>query len=499
MWWRRRCANRSPDRSYLIVRETPHIVIVGGGFAGATVALHLLKAGQAAPFALTIVEPRAVIGAGLAYSSEDPEHRINVAAARMTPLPDDLEHFDRWFRQSPDAAADPAAIIADGRAYPRRRVFGRYVDGLVRAAAAQAPHIRFQHVQHRASGITPVGDGYRVILADGSYLDADLVILATGHNRAGIPDVFADVAGRSRFIANPWDKNALKPVRGEDWVLLIGTGLTMADTVASLRARGHIGQITAISRRGQLPQPRTALPVQAAGDFSSKPAVSLSALLRQVRNTARDLQGEGRPWEDVIDAIRQQGFTIWNSLSLAEQQRFQRHLRPYWESHRYQIAPQVDDVLRGEIRRRGLQVIAGSFTRVTFEQEVFRVKLRPRGGRPGALQERHFHAVVNCTGPDHAAQISGNELLASLQGQGLLAADPLKLGVHVDRDSQVLDAAGRSQPGLLFAGPAARYTFGELMGLPQVTLQAKAVADQAGLWLANRQGDAPGRRRAAYA
>lgn len=478
---------------------TPHIVIVGGGFAGATVALHLLKAEQSAAFDLTVIEPRAVIGAGLAYSAEDPEHRINVAAARMMLLPDDPEHFDRWFRQSAEAATDPAAIIADGRAYPRRQIFGRYVDGLVRAAAAQAADIRFRHLRSRATAIAPDGENYRVILADGAGLDADLIILATGHNRPGIPGVFAGVADHPRFIANPWEKNALKPIRSEDWVLLIGTGLTMADTVASLRAKGHTGQITAISRRGQLPQPRTSLPVQAFGDFSTDPAASVSALLHRVRGAARELQLQGRPWEDVIDAIRQQGFTIWNSLPLIEKQRFLRHLRPYWDSHRYQIAPQVDDVLRGEIRRRGLQVIAGRFTRVTFEQEVFRVKLQSRGARPGALQERHFHAVVNCTGPDHAAQISGNELLASLQDQGLLVPDPLNLGVHVDRDSQLLDAAGRSQPRLLLAGPAARYTFGELMGLPQVTLQAKAVADQAGRWLAMRRGEGAGRRRAAYA
>lgn len=476
----------------------PHIVIIGGGFAGATVVLHLLRAGHHGPFSLTVVEPRAVLGAGLAYSAEDAEHRINVAAARMTPLPDEPEHFDRWFRQSPEAAIDPAAIVADGRAYPRRRVFGRYVDRLVRATALQAARIRFQHLRNEAIAIAPGTAGYRIALAQGPVLEADLVILATGHAAPGVPAAFAAVTSHPRFIANPWEKDALKPIRAENWVLLIGTGLTMADTVAALRARGHTGQITAISRRGQLPQPRTTKPVEAYGDFCSIPALTVSALLRRVRDVARDLQHAGRPWEDVIDAIRQQAYTIWNNLPLIEKRRFQRHLRPYWDSHRYQIAPQIDDVVRGEIRRRGLQVIAGNFTTVTFEQEVFRVKLRPRGAPPTSLQERHFHAVVNCTGPDHGAQIAANPVLQSLQDQGLLVPDPLHLGIHVDRDSQLLDAAGNSQPALLFAGPAARFTFGELMGLPQVTLQAKAVADQAGRWLAMRAGEASSRPLAAY-
>ncbi len=60
----------------------PHIVIIGGGFSGAAVAIELLRlapnggardAAGAAP----------VPGAGVAYSTAEPTHRINVPAARM--------------------------------------------------------------------------------------------------------------------------------------------------------------------------------------------------------------------------------------------------------------------------------------------------------------------------------------------------------------------------------------------------------------------------------
>lgn len=462
--------------------DKPHIAIVGGGYSGAIVALHLLRNCQDQTFALDVIEPRPLIGGGLAYSTAEPEHRINVAAARMTPLPDDPEHFDRWFRQSAGAAADPKAIIADGRAYPRRAVFGRYVGDLVRDAAIQAKYATFQHIRSSVRQIELIRDGYHLTLDNGETIRADLVVLATGHSEPATPELFRAVAWHPRFVANPWASDALAAIRAEDWVLIIGTGLTMADTVAALRARGHVGQITAVSRRGQLSQPRTSLPVEAYGDFQRDPAKTVSGLLHRVRVVTRELACLGRPWEDVVDAIRQQAVTIWGSLPLVERQRFQRHLRPYWDAHRYQVAPQIDAVVQHDLRRSTLQVLAASFQQVSADADTFRVKLRRRGA--SSLVERHFHAVVNCTGPNHRVIVSGNPALASLQSASLLSADPLCLGIHVDPNNRVIGANGVGRESLLVAGPPARFTFGELMGLPQVTLQAKSVADQIATWIA---------------
>jgi uncharacterized NAD(P)/FAD-binding protein YdhS len=196
----------------------------------------------------------------------------------------------------------------------------------------------------------------------------------------------------------------------------------------------------------------------------------------------RELARLGRPWEDVIDAIRQQAVTIWGNLSLVERQRFQRHLRPYWDAHRSQVAPQIDAVVQHDLQCKSLQVLAASFQQVSADADTFRVKLRRRGAP--SLVERHFHAIVNCTGPNHSVIVSGNPALASLQAAGLLSADPLSLGIHVDRDSRVIGADGVGRETLLVAGPPARFTFGELMGLPQVTSQAKSVADEISAWIA---------------
>ena len=62
------------------------IAIVGGGASGALMSAHLLRfPGDA--IRLTLIEPRAKIGRGLAYATENESHRLNVRASNMSAFP----------------------------------------------------------------------------------------------------------------------------------------------------------------------------------------------------------------------------------------------------------------------------------------------------------------------------------------------------------------------------------------------------------------------------
>src|ERR1700740_300209 len=106
--------------------SVPTVAIIGGGFTGAAVAYHLAKRATS-PVRIILFEPRPQIGPGLAYSTADPTHRINVPATRMTLIPDDEGHFMRWLSINGEALGDCDATLADGRCFPARRLFGRYV------------------------------------------------------------------------------------------------------------------------------------------------------------------------------------------------------------------------------------------------------------------------------------------------------------------------------------------------------------------------------------
>jgi hypothetical protein len=123
-------------------RARPVIAILGGGLSGAATAYHLARALPSGEAEIVVVEPRAMLGRGLAYSTEEATHRINVPAAKMSLIGDDLAHFERWLTQE-SIALSPGTLTLRGDYFPERRVFGQYV------AAQLAPLLALGAVRRR--------------------------------------------------------------------------------------------------------------------------------------------------------------------------------------------------------------------------------------------------------------------------------------------------------------------------------------------------------------
>ncbi len=447
------------------------VVIIGGGFAGAACALHLLRDHPGLVCKLSVIEPRAVLGAGLAYSSPAPEHRINVAASRMSVLPDVPSHFHDWLVARNEAKRDPACALPDGRLYPARAAFGHYVQAQLAAQLDASPGVAFSHVREAAEAITPDAAGFRVSLQAGAPVRADAVVLAVSHTA---PDLPAPLRGCRAVLPDPWDVAALDRVPPDARVLVVGTGLTACDVVARLLARGHAGPVTMLSRHGLLPRPRTTLPVLAEGDFATRPETTALGLLRRVRRAVVAAEAAGRPWEGIIDALRQQAGAAWGTLDWAQRRALLRHLRTVWDVHRFQCAPQIDAALTAAQASGAVRVRAARLLGAVDTPGGAEVSLRARGA--AAAETMQVDVVVACTGPGHRSVVASHPVLRGLAAEGGLLADPAALGVWVDDGSRVKRADGSAWPNLFVAGPLARGTFGELMGLPQVNLQPRAVA-----------------------
>lgn len=463
----------SPDNVDTLERHAPTVVIIGGGVSGGGVAYHLaLDLAEERPD-IVVFEPREEIGRGLAYDTRDPAHRINVPAVRMSLLPDHPEDFVEWIERNDAIADDPEALRPDGAVFPRRSLFGAYV------ASAVRPFVDVGVIKHRRARVVRVeraGGGWIVFDSAGHGTKADLLVIATSHPAPDAPgNLVRALEGHPRFVTDSTVPGSLDAIRPDDRLLIVGNGLTSADIVASLSRNGHQGPITSISRRGLRSRGHALHPQDPFGDFETVPLHSASGLLRSVRKAIAEAASQGVTWHAVIDQVRGHGHAIWRNLPVSERRRIVRHLRPFWDVHRFRIAPQVEEVLDSAVASGRMEVLAASVGAVARSGEEITVTLRRKHSAP---LERTYDAVVVTTGPAHGGILDSQPWLAALRDEGHLQLDPTGLGLACTERSEAIGVDGKADPSLLISGPLARGTFGELMGLPQITEHAVFVAGE---------------------
>ncbi len=103
---------------------TLHVAILGAGFSGTMVAVHLLRMARDAhqDVRVQLIDP-APIARGRAYAATSPEHRLNVPAVAMSAFPDDPDHFARW--------AHARGAAANGAEFLSRGLYGDYLTEIV--------------------------------------------------------------------------------------------------------------------------------------------------------------------------------------------------------------------------------------------------------------------------------------------------------------------------------------------------------------------------------
>lgn len=388
----------------------------------------------------------------------------------MTLISAEPGHFSDWLAAD-RIALSPGTLTARGDCFPERRIFGRYVAAQLAPLLATAA---IRHLRTSALAARRAGDRWRVDLADGTSLDADVVVLAMSHPAPALPQALRGLAQAPALFADPYDTARLAELARKPRILIVGTGLTSADVVASLVRHGHQGHITALSRHGLRSRGHGVVTRKTGADFATAPARTAVALLRRIRAAVAHDAAGGESWHAVLDQVRDQGPAIWAALALPERRRLVRHLRTVWDVHRFRIAPQVEAALDQQLRAGRLEILAARLVAARETPDGIAVDYRPRGGH--ATLSATFDAVVVTTGPDHGAVLRSNPVFRSLAEAGLLHADPTGLGLHVADRCRVIDAAAVSSGTLLVAGPLARGDVGELMGVPEVTRHAEHVA-----------------------
>jgi len=433
--------------------HTP-IAIVGAGYSGTALAVRLLEADPGVE--VVLIERSGVFGRGLAYSTPYQSHLLNVRSGRMSWRSDDPGHFVRWLEAA--GLDDP-----DPEGFARRATYGRYLQDLLDEAAARAGG-RLSRVEGEAVAVRMAGERATAVLADGTRIEADRVVIATGNPP---PDAPPGAAAASRRIDDPWAPGALASIGLDEDVALVGTGLTAIDVLLALQERGWRGRATALSRRGLLPRPHDR--GQRHVEADPPPRASLSLGLRAFRREARTA-----PWGELMDRLRPHGQALWARLDGRERRRFLEHLRAWWDVHRHRTAPRIGEAVSAMVEEGRLSVAAGRIRSVVEEADGLTVVWRPRGAaRDSSLRAGR---LVTCTGPLADPARSTDRLTADLLGAGLARPDPLRLGLDVDERCRLIGRDGAANERLYALGPPTRGRFWEIVAVPDIRDQAARLA-----------------------
>nr|WP_199286909.1 FAD/NAD(P)-binding protein [Nocardioides houyundeii] len=303
----------------------------------------------------------------MAYRTDHPRHTVNNFAERLSAVDGDPGHLIRW------CAARGMDLGA--RSFPTRKVYGQYLTSVLdEVAVPDGSSLR--RVRDQAIDLHRTEEGWQTVLASGSAIPADKVVLALG-NPPAHPQPHLQQELGDRFVADPWTADWRPALAGVRRVLLLGTGLTMLDLAVELEHLLPRGELVAASRRGRLPAAHVVEPT------------------------------DGSDWRDAVDGVRGFANQLWAGLEPEDQSRFASTYAHGWDLHRHRMSPAMSHHLT-RLRDNGTLV-------VRTVPEV----------SPG-----EFDLVLNCTGPRPVPTRGWNPLVDAMLERGLVR--PHRLGLGVD-------------------------------------------------------------------
>jgi uncharacterized NAD(P)/FAD-binding protein YdhS len=436
---------------------TKHIAIIGGGASGTLMAAHLIRnLDKAEGFRITIIDAGSNLGRGLAYSTTNPSHILNVRAAQISAFADDPDHFLRWLERHHQAEA-----LADG--FVPRTIYGQYLEDLLADLIASTEQSRLRVVTQQCIGLRQSDGGAEIVLADGSILPAHFVVIASGYG------VRQTAAGP---LLDPWDQHL--PQDRHATVVMIGTGLTMVDKVLSLLDAGHQGQIIAMSRKGLLPKPHTQPHALQLSTADIPLGASIHYLARWLTQLVVAHQSKGGDWRDVMDGMRPHIQTIWKHLPKESRGRFLRHAVSYWDIHRHRMPLRQATRLQTVLQNGQLEIRKGRFVAAQAVGNRTVISFMDQASGPESKLEADV--VYDCRGIRRWAEHGVPAFIASLLERGQARLDPLGLGLEFDKNCGLVDADGNGSGRIFGIGPVTLSAFWESIAIPDIRLQAQQVA-----------------------
>lgn len=459
------------------------IAIIGAGFSGTLLAANLLKK-AAKKIRIALIEKSAIPCRGIAYSTEDPFHILNVQADQMGAYPQDPHHFYNWLLKHPHEWRHLNRSFENLEIKPNdflsRQLYGFYLSNVLKEAIEEGleKDANLQIIHGEAIDIErTLADTISVFLNDGNKIEANQIVLAIG-----VPP-FKDICNEemAHYISNIWSSQkdnflrnpSLKGMSSDHTLAIIGTGLTMLDVISTLVEKNYPGKIIAISKQGYLPEVHSSFEKISFTAFNTQNSpTKASTLLKVLRKEWDNLMKMGIDWRAFLDSFRPLTNAVWQKLPLEEKKRVLKWLYSFWNRHRHRLPEVTYSQVQKLKNENRLLIKQGTVISIKGQGNQLALHYHSKESSSETLL---VDQVINCSGPELDINKFQSPLMKNLIKRGFLKPHPVGTGLALSANGNV---EGALQKDFFALG---QILFGELFettAVPELRQQCSNLADR---------------------
>ena len=420
------------------------IAVIGGGFSGTMVIRQLIDHGFKGTIHRFIQENSETVGP--AYKNNSAPLLLNVRSQNMSAFPDDPTHFVRFLELHFPEHALPNNFVL-------RSIYGHYLKSIWDET---------KDLSKKAEIQLQLFSSFQV-----DHEEYDAIILATGNELPRIPTgLSTKVIASSFYQGNPWEID-FNSIQHELPIFILGNGLTMVDTVLSLRHAGFQQKIVALSTHGfnMIVHPENEVLTQKVSPPVQQDLHSLVHFFNIKRKALSHAQ-----FLLLVDSFRPYFSTWWQRFSLEEKKLFISKFRHVWGTIRHRIPAQIAQRISAERVSDQLVVKAGKL--LSIEENGQRAQIEYVS--ENKVIKGDFACLINCTGPETDLTKMTNPTIKELLSRQWILPDLIRQGIDIQADTHL--AHGNSTMKIYAIGNLCKGTLWESTAVGELRAQAKLIA-----------------------
>ena len=431
------------------------VTIVGGGASGILLAINLMRKSSKKITINIIEKDKENFITGIAYSTKELCHLLNVRASGMSLFSEDGEHFYNW-------------LISNGYTYTKddfvpRMIFGKYLKDtyhLLKTITNSETNEIFDEC------INIDIDNSEVILKSGTKVKSDKIVLALGHISPSETNTLRNI-DYSKYHRSPWNSDLYDKIEKDEDILLIGSGLTADDITLSLISKGHSGKIYSISRNGKQPIIHQHYEKYSSffEEIRDKDVNTVFSIVKEHIKRSKNPLG-------VIDSLRPHNQIIWQQFSKNDKERFLRHINPLWNTIRHRKPTQNGERLQELVDKGQLIYLKGRISDFAISDNIIRIEYQTKE----YIKNLSVNTIINCIGPESSYKRIEMPLLKNLFSSGVIRSNESDMSISV-KNWRVISNNSISQENLYAIGPLLKGELFESTAIPEIRVQAEKLSE----------------------